>query len=948
MGRVISTAIAFIDGFTKPSKEVINSMKRMGNEAIKAGKQIQNAGKTITKAGSSLTKSITLPLAGVATAAIKMGNDFEDAMAKVSTIADTVAVPMNELKNQVIDLSNTVGVGVTDIAEAQYQAISAGIDTANSVDFVGTAIKAAKGGFTDATTAVDGLTTVLNAYGKKASEATNISDQMLVAQNFGKTSFGDMASTMGQVIPIASSLNVATEDLFSSVAVLTKNGIQTSSAMTGLKAAYSNILKPTSDAAKTAKQLGLDFSASHLQSVGWAQFLTEIKEKTGGSADAMSKLFGSTEALNAVTVLAGKGSEDFATAMKMMKESTGATQAAYEKMITPSERMNISINKIKNSLLKVGAALTPVFNKVANMLDKVGDRLAGLSDQQVNSMVKFAGIAAAVGPALIGFGKVVTVVGKAKSTFGMITKTIANFGGIVGMITSPAGIVIGVLAGIALAAVLIIKNWDKVKPVIMKIGDWFKQTFEKAGVSVDTFKKAFSAIGNTLHIIFGMVGKALQGFGANIREGIGNTFQRVAPIIQNVFAKAITAIPPIIEKLNTVLKKVIPIIGAGIQKASQIAKVAFDTIRSAIQKVAPIIKDVLSKAISGAIKIFKEISVVIKQVAPVIKQVFIATINQAIPVIKAIVDTIKKMIPVIGKMLSSAIKLVQPVIKTFYNLIKKLIPIIGNSLKNALKIVIPVVKSVGSIFKSIFSIIGTVVTQVIKNVTKTFDKMRQPITTVCKVIKSVVVVAFQYIDSVIKGVSSSIGQYIDGIKKVFSGISDFISGVFTGNWKKAWQGIKDIFGGVFESLVALCKMPINTVISLINKAISGINKLSISIPDWVPGLGGKTFGIDIPTIPMLYRGTDNWKGGAAMIHDRGAEVVDLPSGSRVYPHDKSLNLAKAEGAKAAGRSVNITIPKLAEQIIVKSESDIDKMADRITERIASRLIKVSENMEVVY
>ena len=96
-----------------------------------------------------------------------------------------------------------------------YQAISAGIDTANSVDFVGTAIKAAKGGFTDATIAVDGLTTVLNAYGKKASEATNISDQMLVAQNFGKTSFGEMASTMGQVIPIASSLNVATEDLFS-------------------------------------------------------------------------------------------------------------------------------------------------------------------------------------------------------------------------------------------------------------------------------------------------------------------------------------------------------------------------------------------------------------------------------------------------------------------------------------------------------------------------------------------------------------------------------------------------------------------------------------------------------------------------------------------------------------------------------------------------------------
>ena len=71
MGRVISTAIQFIDGFTKPSKEVINSMRSMGNEAIKAGKQIQSAGKTITSVGSTLTKAITVPIAGVATAAVK-------------------------------------------------------------------------------------------------------------------------------------------------------------------------------------------------------------------------------------------------------------------------------------------------------------------------------------------------------------------------------------------------------------------------------------------------------------------------------------------------------------------------------------------------------------------------------------------------------------------------------------------------------------------------------------------------------------------------------------------------------------------------------------------------------------------------------------------------------------------------------------------------------------
>ena len=221
--------------------------------------------------------------------------------------SDTSKVSMGQLENQVKKLSNTTGVGVSDIAEAQYQAISAGVKTASSVKFVSTAVKAAKGGFTDAATAVDGLSTVINAYGLKAKDATKISDQMLTTQNFGKTSFGELASSMGKVIPIASSLNVSTNELFGSIAVLTKNGIATSEAVTGMKAAYSNILKPSSEAAEAAKKMGLNFSSAHLQSVGWAKFLDEIKEKTNGNTQEMAKLFGSTEALNTVTVLAGKG-----------------------------------------------------------------------------------------------------------------------------------------------------------------------------------------------------------------------------------------------------------------------------------------------------------------------------------------------------------------------------------------------------------------------------------------------------------------------------------------------------------------------------------------------------------------------------------------------------------------------------------------------------------------
>lgn len=183
----------------------------------------------------------------------------------------------------------------------------------------------------------------------------------------------------------------------------------------------------------------------------------------------------------------------------------------------------------------------------------------------------------------------------------------------------------------------------------------------------------------------------------------------------------------------------------------------------------------------------------------------------------------------------------------------------------------------------------------------------------------------------------SAGDIVSGLVTAFGGIIDFISGVFTGNWSKAWNGVKNIFGGIFSSLVALVKTPMNAVISLINGAIAGINKLGVKIPKWVPGLGGKKIAFNIPTIPMLYKGTDNWAGGPAMVHDKGAEIIDLPKGSRVYPHDKSIQMAKAEGKK----NVIFKIEKLCEKIIVRNDEDIDKIADALAKRLEEAAVNMA-------
>lgn len=167
---------------------------------------------------------------------------------------------------------------------------------------------------------------------------------------------------------------------------------------------------------------------------------------------------------------------------------------------------------------------------------------------------------------------------------------------------------------------------------------------------------------------------------------------------------------------------------------------------------------------------------------------------------------------------------------------------------------------------------------------------------------------------------------IDGALGVFEGIITFLTGVFQGDWEKAWNGIVQAVGSIFGTLESLVKTPINAVINLVNKAIGAINKISVDLPSAV---GGGHIGFNIPTIKTLAKGTDNWQGGIVQISEKGGEIVDLPSGSRVYPHDESVRMARQESKK----NLSVTIAKLADSIVVREDSDIDKIAEAIVRKI---------------
>lgn len=391
-------------------------------------KTLDKEARKIGNVGSTLTKNITAPVAAVYGASTKAFADFETSLNKVSTVADENVKSMKTISAEVLNTSNKYGIAATGINEATYQMISATGNTANALTNVGVSVKAAEGGFTDVTTAVDGLTTVTNAYGLKGTAAMQmVSDQMLTAQNLGKTTFGEMAQSIGNVIPIAANLGIETDELFASMATLTKNGIQTSQSVTGLKAAYSNILKPTAEAAKLAGSLGLEFNSAHLKSVGWAQFLQEVKEKTGGSSEAMAKLFGSTEALNAVTVLTTSGAKDFANAIVEMGNAAGATQAAYDKMNQgTADTWQDTMIEIQNLGIEIGQVLAPTVNDFLGKISEMVKWFKSLDDSTKENIIKFGLYAAALGPIMLATSNTIRTTSALVTTINMAPTALKN------------------------------------------------------------------------------------------------------------------------------------------------------------------------------------------------------------------------------------------------------------------------------------------------------------------------------------------------------------------------------------------------------------------------------------------------------------------------------------------------------------------------------------------
>lgn len=329
----------------------------------------------------------------------------------------------------------------------------------------------------------------------------------------------------------------------------------------------------------------------------------------------------------------------------------------------------------------------------------------------------------------------------------------------------------------------------------------------------------------------------------------------ILPVIAAITAIAV-AIKLVMGNVDAIREKIRGVFGEG-------GVAIFDKFVATIRQIGGAIKGILgggaAEGVSGFFDKFSQGSPIIESVKGVIESLT-GTVSTIISVMaeatQAILPTLISVITTVAEVVGGVLQAVLPVL---LDMISQILPIIAGAAQTIIPLLAEAISRVAED-------IAPIVNFLIPLFMELLNALMPVIQALATVFTTVLGAAVQQISAIIQGLTG-----------IFVGLIDFITGVFTGNWGQAWQGVKNIFKSAFDALVGIAKAPINAVISLVNRAIGGLNK--IKIPDWVPGVGGK--GINIPLVPQLWKGSahapDTFIAG-----EQGPELVMGGGGSKVF------------------------------------------------------------------
>ncbi len=341
----------------------------------------------------------TAVFAAIGVKSVAAASKFQDAFNEVRTLIDETQTDSEFLRKEVLKLAAVVGRPPDEVSRGLYQVISAGVtDAAKAMDVLEVATRASIGGLTDQFTAVDAVTTVLNAYNLEASEAENVTDLMLNAVKEGKLTFSDLAANIGIVVSSAAQAGIGFDEVSAALATMTKAGLSTELSVTALNNLILRIVNPQDEAARAAKSMGVEFGAAALKANGLTGIMTQMSIAADGSLDKFIEMLPELRGMRAGSILAGTGFTEFTRIMETTQNVAGTTTEFFVKI---KESMSETAKEISARLnvafIKLGNKILPSVTRTMEGLLDLLDRFTKTDiERQVDALEKISGTEALV------------------------------------------------------------------------------------------------------------------------------------------------------------------------------------------------------------------------------------------------------------------------------------------------------------------------------------------------------------------------------------------------------------------------------------------------------------------------------------------------------------------------------------------------------------------------
>jgi TP901 family phage tail tape measure protein len=506
----------------------------------KAQSSMKSASASMKKAGRTMTMSVTAPLIGIGAASAKMASDFESEMSKVNGLVGVAQEQVDKWGQDIIKMAPELGKAPKELAQGLFFVTSAGIKGAAAMDTLRISAQASAAGLGETKTVADLVTSAMNAYGQENLSASQSADILAATVREGKAEASELASSMGQVLPIAAEMEVSFDQVGAAMAGMTRSGTSASEASTALRSILTGVLKPTQQSAEALEAMGMSFSDVRrtIREDGLFAALSQLKDITNEyGEEAMSNVFPNVRALSGVLDLMGKNAGSNAEIFKNLTDSTGSLDKAFASASDTAEfRYNKALSGMKSAGVALGGAINtamvPILEKLSSLLQRVTTWFTSLSDSQQQWIVRIGGAIAAIGPLLLGLGAVVGLIGNLVP----LVKGAAVAFKVLGaaMKANPIGFII---AGIALVVHWIAKAWREsevfravVKTVVAKVGAFFK----KLGIRIkyeaiemwEQMKAKFKAIGQAGAVLWDTL-KAVFQKGKSPREVFKEGFAKI-------------------------------------------------------------------------------------------------------------------------------------------------------------------------------------------------------------------------------------------------------------------------------------------------------------------------------------------------------------------------------------------------------------------------------------